>query len=192
MEQLLTYVYMSRKINKYIISNIKDEEMREEFRHSIIEQIVKKDISYYQPYITKGHLDYLIIRIMINNLKSTSSPFYRQNHILPPSVMKSYLEGEYIVSEGLEMVDDAKYDMVSSNVVDEDLDKLLWDYIEEMYPDYNRIGSKDWYEITLFKMYHLENLTVAKIASLTKIDKKSIYYTLSNFKDKIKMWVYDK
>jgi DNA-directed RNA polymerase specialized sigma24 family protein len=111
----------------------------------------------------KGQLKWFVVRILKNQFESKTSPFYKKYGKYRDSVSELIFE----VRDETEEQDDS--------VKDEIIKEL------NTCKDQN-----DYYEKTLFKEYVVCGENFNELSRLTKIDYRSVRYTVNNLKLKIK------
>ena len=141
-----------------------NDELSTELLHYSLEQLLFKP--NIQDIINSGGCEFYLIRIMLSQWRSTTSPFYRiyrknQNQI----ELDSYLSKNDVVDE---VPDHSEQIDITANEIQSELRNL------------------GWYDQTLFKLYCEEGRTISSISRETKIPRTSISLSINRVKRHIR------
>jgi hypothetical protein len=141
-----------------------NDELSEELLHYSLEQLlIKPNIL---EIVNSGGCEFYIIRIMLSQWRSTTSPFYkiyRKN--LCQIDLDSYLERNDVadeIAQSTEQID------LTANEIQLELRNL------------------GWYDQTLFKLYCEDGKTISSLARETSIPRTSISLTINRVKRHIR------
>jgi hypothetical protein len=115
-----------------------------------------------------GYGKYFFIRTVINNVRSNTSPFY-----------KNCVKTDY------ELIDGYDYDMIddSTDVIQSKIEKET--KIDEINKAYKDI-KKDWFRSTIWEEYYVKNKTYRQIEEDWDIDHVLAFHTINNMRKEIK------
>jgi len=134
-------------------------ELAEELLHYSLDELMHK--SNLQEILDSGGATFYTVRIMLNQWKSTTSPFYR-----------IYRQPSDEIQEGsLCYEDPAETEEEMSNkmkVIHKELDKL------------------PWYDRTLFEIFYQEGHTMSSLSRETGIPRTSISLTINRVREHLK------
>jgi len=141
-----------------------NDELSTELLHYSLEQLLFKP--NILEIVNSGGAQFYIVRIMLNQWRSTTSPFYK---IYRKNVcqidLDSYLSKNDVVDEA------------SDNSEQIDLTAM------EIQSELRNLG---WYDQTLFRLYCEEDRTISSLARETKIPRTSISLTINRVKRHIR------
>ena len=130
----------------------------EDLLHEVILDLYSKDERLINGLIHRGELLYYIVRIMINQYHSSTSPFYSKykRHY---KLRKQYKEN-YIFNKGL------------TN------DGYNWEELKKMEKRLNWIDDKcknlNWFDVQIFKIYYLNGFSLTTMQMATKINRNTL------------------
>jgi hypothetical protein len=159
---------------KGIYDEIMDNILCPKFCHLKAELISEIAISYLErpKKIEKiwkdGYGKYFFIRTVINNVRSNTSPFY-----------KNCVKTDY------ELIDGFDYDMIddSDNTINHKEEKeIKLNQINEAYLEI----KKDWFKATIWNEYYINNKTFRQIEEDWDIDHVLAWHTINNMRKEIK------
>ena len=115
-----------------------------------------------------GYGKYYFIRTVINNVRSNTSPFY-----------KNCIKTDYELIEGydFDIIDDSE-DIIKYK--EEKEDKI--NQIDKAYKSIKR----DWFKSTVWEEYYIKGKTFRKIEEEWKIDHCLAFHTVNNMRNEIK------
>lgn len=206
---VILYFYNNKKLHNLIRSRLRNKDKEQEFIHFMIEQIIEKDVNYYQDAFSKGQLDYLLIRMMINNLSSKYSRWYKfhvkndrenstaieqfQRYLNPDNDIDLWIDaGFHEFSYSYHRYDHIKIERLVDEQPVVDYVKLIDSIIEELYPKGKKFISSDWTAVEIITRHYKQGMSVKEIAKETSISTDSIYHLLRVFKKAIKNYIYNK
>jgi hypothetical protein len=141
-----------------------NDELSQELLHYSLEQLLTKP--NILEIVNSGGCEFYIIRIMLNQWRSTTSPFYK---IYRKDVcqidLDSYLSKNDVVDEA---PDHSEQIDITANEIQSELRNL------------------GWYDQTLFKLYCDEGRTISSISRETKIPRTSISLSINRVKRHIR------
>lgn len=141
-----------------------NDELSEELLHYSLEQLlIKPNIL---EIVNSGGCEFYIIRIMLSQWRSTTSPFYkiyRKN--LCQIDLDSYLERNDVADEIAQSTEQIE---LTANEIQLELRNL------------------GWYDQTLFKLYCEDGKTISSLARETSIPRTSISLTINRVKRHIR------
>lgn len=153
--------YISKNYNelKQITRNItKNNELHEELFHYCLEIILTYDKDKIDLILSKGHLKYFFVSILIRQWNSSTSPFY-----------KIYKKDKFVdINDTIEIIDE-EYDF--------EIDKKI-DYIED------KLSNEHWYVQRVIEMK--KDMSYGQISEITKIPRSSLFNTINKFRNEIK------
>ena len=141
-----------------------NDELSEELLHYSLEQLlIKPNIL---EIVNSGGCEFYIIRIMLSQWRSTTSPFYK---IYRKNVcqieLDSYLERNDVADEIAQCTEQIE---LTANEIQSELRNL------------------GWYDQTLFKLYCEDGKTISSLARETSIPRTSISLTINRVKRHIR------
>lgn len=141
-----------------------NDELSEELLHYSLEQLlIKPNIL---EIVNSGGCEFYIIRIMLSQWRSTTSPFYK---IYRKNVcqidLDSYLERNDVADEIAQCTEQIE---LTANQIQSELRNL------------------GWYDQTLFKLYCEDGKTISSLARETSIPRTSISLTINRVKRHIR------
>tara|TARA_R110002012_G_scaffold258006_1_gene438317 strand:+ start:598 stop:1092 length:495 start_codon:yes stop_codon:yes gene_type:complete len=131
----------------------------EDLLHEVILELYKKEGELINGLIQRGELLYYIVRIMINQYHSSTSPFYAKykRHYYMRKQYKEY----YILTKGH-----------SNNPGDS------WQELREMEQRLNWVDKKckdlNWFDVQIFKIYYLNGFSLSSMQMATKINRNTL------------------
>lgn len=181
--------WMTINYNRMLTSAIKisdNDPLAEELLHFCLESLIgKKNI---QDILDSGGCDFYLIRMLMNNWRSTTSPFYslyRKARISTLDCDIGELEG--YTDKTIDFGDDN----IRSKTGDDAINVILKISEREEYEETTEVIAElireeletlSWYEQELFNLYLEENKNTSAISRLTSIPRKSIALTISRIK----------
>ena len=146
----------------------------EDLLHDVILYLYSKEEELISGLIQRGELLYYIVRIMINQYHSSTSPFYMKykKHY---TIRKQYKENYIFNKEGSIQIEN-------------------WEELKEMERKLNWIDDKckdlNWFDVQIFKIYYLNGFSLNTMQMATKINRntlgKSIRIVKKYLKEKLK------
>ena len=137
----------------------------------LYEKINKKTI---RKLIKKKQLIFFIVRIMINQYHSNSSPYYTKY-----KKYYSLIHGSYNTS--LLWTEHWLNNLTETNEIKEK------EKIEQLLIDAeNKLGKLNWFDAEIFKIYYLLKHTIRSLSKETGISKTTIYKSITNIKKQLK------
>ncbi len=122
--------------------------------------------------INEKNFKYWFIRTVINQVKSKSSPFYK-------NYVKIYSDVD--ISKYSELLEDVSDDDIEHKIIKERKHKWLESIIE---------GKSDvkmtWFENQMFKLYYIEGKTYRAIQDEWGVNFLTVFNTVKELKEKIK------
>lgn len=185
---ILKYIFNNKMLND-AITNVVDDKYRDDFKAHFHLQVAEFSEIKLTDLYNRRVIDWVCLKIITNQWKSTSSSFYkiyRNGGFAGDKIVR--LESEFINNDDedrLEKVadDDEYIEPIDDKEVIEEM-KLLLDY---QYEDF----LVNQYHKTLFEMYYFDDLTLKEIEKLTDIDfnaiSRSVRRTKTYLKTKIKI-----
>jgi len=133
----------------------------EDLLHEVILELYSKEEELINGLINRGELLYYIVRVMINQYHSSTSPFYAKykRHY---QIRKQYKEN-YIF-----------------NKRDGGIAIENWEELKEMERKLNWIDKKckdlNWFDVQIFKIYYLseQNFSLTSMQMATKINRNTL------------------
>ena len=131
----------------------------EDLLHEVILELYKKDEAFINGLIFRQECLYYIVRVMINQYHSSTSPFYTKykRHYYMRKQYKEY----YILNKGY-----------SNN------DGDSWQELKEMERKLNWIDKKckdlNWFDVQIFKIYYLNSFSLTTMQMATKINRNTL------------------
>jgi len=143
----------------------------EDLLHEVILELYSKEEVLINGLIQRGELLYYIVRIMINQYHSSTSPFYAKykRHY---KIRKQYRE-EYIFNKrggkiGVEN----------------------WEELKQMEDRLNWIDKKcnglNWFDVSIFKIYYLNDFSLTTMQEATKINRNTLGKSIRIVKNYLK------
>tara|TARA_R100000808_G_scaffold1431_1_gene6537 strand:- start:692 stop:1228 length:537 start_codon:yes stop_codon:yes gene_type:complete len=130
----------------------------EDLLHEVILELYSKDEELINGLIHRGELLYYIVRIMINQYHSSTSPFYckYKRHY---KLRKQYKENYIFNKEGGIAIEN-------------------WEELKEMERKLNWIDDKcknlNWFDVQIFKIYYLNGFSLTTMQMATKINRNTL------------------
>ena len=130
----------------------------EDLLHEVILELYSKDEELINGLIHRGELLYYIVRIMINQYHSSTSPFYckYKRHY---KLRKQYKENYIFNKEGGIGIEN-------------------WEELKEMERKLNWIDDKcknlNWFDVQIFKIYYLNGFSLTTMQMATKINRNTL------------------
>ena len=120
----------------------------EDLLHEVILELYSKDEELINGLIHRGELLYYIVRIMINQYHSSTSPFYckYKRHY---KLRKQYKENYIFNKEGGIAIEN-------------------WEELKEMERNLN------WFDVQIFKIYYLNGFSLTTMQMATKINRNTL------------------
>ena len=131
----------------------------EDLLHEVVLELYKKEEKLINGLIQRGELLYYIVRIMINQYHSSTSPFYAKykRHY---KLRKQYKEN-YIFNKG-----------------DNNNGGNNWQELKKMEQRLNWIDKKckdlNWFDVQIFKIYYLNGFSLSSMQMATKINRNTL------------------
>ena len=153
-------IFMKENYNKLkeASQNItKSDALSDDLLHYSIEALLQKE--NLQEILDSGGAYFYVIRIMMNNWKSNTSPFYK--------IFRIECQNEEI----LYLIEDE---------VEEDTTPALYNKIMV------ELNKLNWYERELFLLYVKENHTISSLSKETHIPRTSVSVTINRVKKHLK------
>lgn len=158
--------WTNQNYNKLLASarNISyNDELSQELLHYSLEQLLLKP--NVDEIIKSGGAQFYVIRIMLSQWRSTTSPFYRiYRKNFGQIELDSYLEKNDVVDEPYEP---GEIEHTAAKIKSE-------------------LSGLSWYERTLFDLYCESGVTVSSISRETKIPRTSVSLTINRVKKHIR------
>lgn len=159
MEQLDIYIENNYKklieISKKITSNRYPDYV--DLLHETIEALYKSDLEKIKEIIYTKKLTYYIIRILINQYHSKTSPYYykykRYNDLM------NNLDGIYIYD---------KEATTKQRLEELELNEKRLKWIDEKLKDLT------WFDVEVFRIYYKENYSLNSMSRATKINRSTL------------------
>lgn len=160
---MIEKIYRSELFNR-LIDMYAPKHLIEDAKQHIILILAENSDKKLKEIEEKNYLNYFIIRIIKNQLLSSSSPFYR--------TFRKQIEYDKI---------EHLYDDVDDSVIDEKIEnenrlKKINTLLEELH----------WYDSTLYKLKYFEGKSYNDLVSETKIPRISLWTTITNVHEYIK------
>ena len=141
-----------------------NDELSTELLHYSLEQLLFKP--NVEEIINSGGAQFYIVRIMLNQWRSTTSPFYKiYRKDVCQIELDSYLSKNDVVDE---VPDHSEQIDITANEIRRELSNL------------------GWYDQTLFKLYCEDGRTISSISRETKIPRTSISLSINRVKRHIR------
>jgi len=144
-------------ISKNITSNTFPD--YEDLLHDIILDLYKKDKELINGMIKRKELMYFIIKMLVNQYHSNTSPFYSK-YKKYYTINKQYLK-EYIFNNKA-FQDRGKH--IDELILNEK--RLKW--IEE------KLKNIRWFDASVFRVYYAENHSLSSLERATKINRNTL------------------
>jgi hypothetical protein len=157
-DKILTYIVKSNRLNEAFINIVDDKKFIDDFKQHFYLQILEMDEEKLSRAYLNGYLDWLCIRIMINQWRSTTSSFYFQYKDI-----------------------NIKYTDELRDIQPEEDDKIDFDYIkaENLLQDKPEKWLDKQYHMTLFKLYYKNGHNYRQISEMTGININSIAQSIT-------------
>lgn len=175
-EIIMTYVYKSESLYKYIKKNVDNkyiDDIKSELYISLLEMDETKLFKAYD----EGYLDGLCIQIIRNQYNSSTSGFF-----------KDIKNGGFRKSVEICEFDNKN---IHTNYVNKlEIDDLLLEdikYQETLNKIELVLNTLHWYDKILFDMNVIDGIRMSDISRMTKISQHSVLYSITKTKNKIKM-----
>ena len=130
----------------------------EDLLHEVILELYSKEEELINGLIKRGELLYYIVRIMINQYHSSTSPFYtkyRKHYKL----RKQYKENYIFNKEG-------------------GIGMENWEELKQMEKRLRWIDKKckdlNWFDVQIFKIYYLNGFSLTSMQVATKINRNTL------------------
>jgi len=198
MNELLLYVYNSKKINEALYKMCNKHNIDDLKSHLLIELSKKEEQKVIELLsMNKRELDYYCIRILLNQLKSNTSSFHKLYSVV-------YVSGNNKKKSNFKLLDmDIVTDIMddSDNITDELKNEILSiedEKIEDNSLYYKRKVEKiknillhiKPVDALLFNFYYFDGMSYADISRMSGVNWQSIRYsvvkTLEVVKNKLK------
>jgi hypothetical protein len=164
-DKIFTYIVNSNRINDSINNIVDDKKYLEDFKQHFYLQMLEMDENKIIRAYIDGYLDWLCIRVMLNQWRSKTSSFYYQYR-----------------DTNVSYQDDLK------DVKDEKSSDIQFDY--KQAECYIRDRNEKWldkqYHLTLFKLYFDEGHNYRQISEMTGININSVAQSINKSLDYIK------
>lgn len=196
---ILIHFYTHPFYSNYIDKHLNYNYDREEFKHFIINELAKKDFEYYIKYINDKKLRNLLVIIMRNNIKSTTSPYFRAHHrtdefytIDKFNELNDYsndeCDSDYFrkLNNNLKNLTTSEYNITTGEFNLDDYSSIIYNNLKEIYPNYTLINSKDWFNFKLFEHVFLQGYDAKKMSELTGINIDRVRKSLRETKNLIR------
>ena len=161
-------------ISKKITSNkIPDYE---DLLHEVILDLYNKDRDLIMGLIDREELAYYIVRMMVNQYHSSTSPFFNK-YKKYYSINKQYLK-EYIFNNKDWKIDGKTIEQLEINE-----SRLKW--IEE------KSKNLSWFDYSIFKIYFYEKHRLSSMERATKINRNTLGKSIRTVKKYLKKIIND-
>ena len=130
----------------------------EDLLHEVILELYSKEEELINGLILREELLYYVIRIMINQYHSSTSPFYTKykRHY---KLRKQYKENYIFNKEGSIEIEN-------------------WEELKQMEKRLNWIDDKcknlNWFDVQIFKIYYLNGFSLTTMQMATKINRNTL------------------
>ena len=130
----------------------------EDLLHEVILELYSKEEELIDVLINRGELLYYIVRVMINQYHSSTSPFYTKykRHY---KLRKQYKENHIFNKGGSIAIEN-------------------WEELIEMERKLNWIDKKckdlNWFDVQIFKIYYLNGFSLTSMQMATKINRNTL------------------
>lgn len=131
--EILTKFFASREFNN-CINRMKPAYLREDLKSEVLLILCEEEEWFLHELYTRGELVYWAVRIIMNMMKSTSSPFFEKFRLQVAELPPGYDAEDYYDEQHyreLEKLEQRAFDMI---------DELHW-YKAELIKLYRRLGS---------------------------------------------------
>ncbi len=143
------------EISKKLTSNIYPD--YEDLLHEVILELYNKNEGLIDGLIQRGELLYYIVRVMMNQYHSSTSPFYtkyKRHNRLNKQFKKDYILNKKV----------------------DDLDN--WEKLKLMEKRLKWIDDKckklNWFDVQIFKIYYLNGFSLTTMQMATKINRNTL------------------
>lgn len=169
--------------------NISKSQLWEDLLHLVIEDFLQKE--NLQEILDSGGARYYIVRMMLNQLNSSTSPFYikfKKNKILDQKRLEIYPD------EWLQLYLEWKDEPMQNGIVHqfhlEFVDPELENEEEMLQKNFKAateaLEKLDWYDKMLFKTFVEEGHTVSSLSRSTRIPRTSVSLTINRVREYLK------
>jgi DNA-directed RNA polymerase specialized sigma24 family protein len=136
----------------------------EDLLHDVIVELYKKKTKLINKLIDKNEITFYIVRIMINQYHSNTSPYYNK-----------YKKHQYYKD-----INNIKelYIYSKDNNIEEKNNRLKW--IEDKLKDLR------WFDVQVFKIYYKENYSLNTMSKATKINRSTLGKSIRFIKNYLK------
>lgn len=142
--------------------------------HETVEIVYKIDPKKITKLINDEKLIFFIVRIMINQFHSSTSPYYYKYKKYYKHVNMNYNTSILWTEHWLNNIEQT--DNIKEKIkTEEQLEK-----IEKQLKEYN------WFDAEVFRVYYLLNHSLNTLSKETGINRNTLYKSITNIKNKLK------
>jgi RNA polymerase sigma factor (sigma-70 family) len=175
MNQLIMIIINSKKVKKFIKSICHGQlrwDLEEDLLQFCLLQLMEKDIQKLQPIIQQNKIEDYFIGIMINQMNSSSSEFYKMYR------NSGFTKGNIVSTSELDM----EYDHfnLDEKIKEEAKEDLLLEKIKKAMMTCNPL------KVEVFKKKYFEDMTAKEVALFYNIRVDTVNYYVKSVKKTIK------